>query len=147
MQLVKYLPQIKENPNKTQINLKNSDIKFIKCYYLKYRMDKNKFREFIEQVGIVKKHKPGPGTESEPNPALGDVKFVGLKPVKRPCMLDCGEQVIDQRVERRLVFTPVRHWRTRCANCQSFVHPNGVDIIKGAHLAQSTFVKHFKPRE
>lgn len=147
MQLVKYLPQTKENPNKTQINLKNSDIKFLTYGILKYRMDKNKFKEFIERVGILKKYKPRPGTEAEPNPALDDNEFAGLKPVERPCMLDCGKQVIDQRVEKRLVFTPVRHWRTRCANCQSFVHPNGVDLIKGAHLAQATFLRHLKPRE
>ena len=110
-------------------------------------MDKNKFRQFIESVSILKKYKPKYGTEAVPNPALGDDEFVGLKPVKRPCQLNCGNEVIDQIVERRLVFTPVRHWRTRCANCQSFVHPNGVDIIKGAHLAQSIFVKHLKPRE
>jgi hypothetical protein len=110
-------------------------------------MDKNKFREFIEQVAILKKFKPRNGLEPDPNPALGDVEFAGLKPVERSCQIGCGKQVVDQIIERRLVFTPVRHWRTRCANCQSFVHPNGVDIIKGAQLAQSIFVKHLKPRE
>jgi hypothetical protein len=142
-----YLPQTEEILNKTQINLKNSDIRSVESQYLKYCMDKNKFREFIESVGILKKYKPKYGVEAVPNPALGDVEFTGLKPVKRPCMLNCGNEVIDQVVERRLVFTPVRHWRTRCATCQSFVHPNGVDIIKGAHLTQATFVKHLKPRE
>jgi hypothetical protein len=110
-------------------------------------MDKNKFRSFIESVSIVKKYKPQRSIEPDPNPALGDIAFNGLKPVERPCMINCGKTVVDQVVERRLIFTPVKHWRTRCVNCQSFIHPNGVDIVKGAHLVQSIFQKHFKARE
>jgi hypothetical protein len=80
------------------------------------------------------------------NPTLG-FKFIKLKDIERECQLGCGKIVKNQKLEKRLAFTPIKHWRTRCTTCQSYVHPNGVDLIKGAHLVQATFLRHFTDKE
>ena len=134
-----YLPQTKENPNKTQINLKNSHISFYPWPVLKYSMDQDKLQAFIKSVSIVKEYAPKYGVEAEPNPSLPGLKWMGLKPVERPCELGCGDIVADQRIERRLAFTPTRHWKTRCANCQRYVHPDGVTLVDTSQAAQKIY--------
>ena len=132
---------------------------------IKYGMNNKQIRDFVESVAEIKQLKPvtdgsrppedatevfynGEWIEVGPktNPTLG-FKFIKLKDVERPCVLGCGNQVTDQKIERRLVFTPVRHWRTRCANCQCYVHPDGVSIVKGGHAIQAEFLKHFNKTE
>lgn len=128
-------------------------------------MDKKQIKDFVESVAEIKLLKPVTDRNRSPdeashviyngewitvdrhaNPTLG-FKFIKLKDVERACELGCGQIVKNQKIERRLVFTPVTHWRTRCTKCQAFVHPNGVDLIKGAHAVQATFLKHFTDKE
>lgn len=134
-----YLPQMKENPNKTQIKLKNSDINSFDHAILKYCMDKDKLNKFIQSVSIVKEYKALPGAENDPNPSLPGLKWIALKPVERPCELGCGELVIDQKIESRLALTPTKHWKIRCANCQKYVHPDGKKLVTNSREAQKIY--------
>ena len=128
-------------------------------------MDNKQIKDFVESVAEIKLLKPVTDGSRPPddatevfyngewievsqkaNPTLG-FKFIKLKDVERECELGCGKIVKNQKLERRLAFTPVKHWRTRCTKCQAYVHPNGVDLIKGSHLVQATFLKHFKDTE
>ena len=45
-----------------------------------------------------------------------------IKHQARPCG-DCGKQVINRRIWRRIFWTPVRHWRTTCSGCNLTQHP------------------------
>jgi hypothetical protein len=36
---------------------------------------------------------------------------------------DCGKQVINRRIWRRVFNTPDRHWRTTCSGCNLTQHP------------------------
>ena len=128
-------------------------------------MDKKQIIDFIESVAEIKLLKPVTDGSRPPddatevlyngewievsaktNPTLG-FKFIKLRDVERECQLGCGKQVVNQKIEKRLAFTPITHWRTRCTKCQAYVHPNGVDLIKGAHLVQATFLRHFNREE
>lgn len=102
-------------------------------------MDKNKLEDFIKSVSIVKEYKAKPGADNNPNPSLPGLKWIGLKPVERPCELGCGDLVTDQKIERRLAFTPTKHWKTRCANCQKYVHPDGVSLVDSSQTAQKIY--------
>jgi hypothetical protein len=102
-------------------------------------MDQDKLQAFIKSVSIVKEYKAKYGVEAEPNPSLPGLKWMSLKPVERLCQLGCGDSVIDQRIERRLAFTPTRHWKTRCANCQKYVHPDGGSLVDGSQAAQKIY--------
>ena len=132
--------------------------------FCKYWMNNKQIREFVESVAEIKLLKPvkdsGFGEDEtrvvfkgewielnkEINPTLG-FKFIKLKPVERDCQLGCGERVVDQRIEKRLAFTPVRHWRTRCTNCQNYVHPNGQELIRGGHQVQLAYLRFFNKEE
>ena len=74
------------------------------------------------------------------------IEIEKLKPINKICALGCGEIVTNQVVEQRLAFTPQQHWRTHCTNCQKFLHPDGVTLIKGAHLIQSIFAAYFNDK-
>lgn len=80
---------------------------------------------------------------SKTNPTLG-FKLVKLKEKHRLCELDCGDLVANQVVERRLAFTPEKHWRTRCQNCAKFVSPDGVGFIEGGHAVAAAYTRYFK---
>ena len=128
-------------------------------------MDNKQIKDFVQSVAEIKELKPVTDGSRPPddatevlyngewievsqktNPTLG-FKFIKLKDVERECMLGCGDMVVNQKVEKRFVFTPIRHWRTRCANCQCYVHPNGKEMIQGAHLVQATYLKYFNSKE
>jgi hypothetical protein len=134
-----------------------------KNHYCKYGMDKNKLKEFIESVAEIQvkvpKKEPGirqsdedvdivrVGNEWLPinaksNPTLG-FKFIKLKDTTRECQLGCGDQVINQVVERRLAMTPVKHWRTRCNNCGCYVSPDGIGFIEGGHQVAAAYMRYF----
>lgn len=126
-------------------------------------MDKQKLKEFIEEVAIIKELKPtttgfrldeNSGGEvrqgdewievgKDGNPTLG-YKFVKLKDNYKECMLGCGKIVNNQVVEKRLNTHPQLHWRTRCASCECFVGPEGKGFIKGGHEVQAVFMRYFK---
>jgi hypothetical protein len=129
-------------------------------------MDKKEFRARLEQVAVLKDRKPIKSashrsaieyiTEVDElgeeyqvpvviteNPTLG-FELVRLKDQNRLCELGCEKTVPNQIIERRLVTTPVKHWRTRCKTCDCYVAPDGVGLIKGSHLVQNAYVNHFK---
>jgi hypothetical protein len=45
-----------------------------------------------------------------------------LKHQAKPCE-DCGKQVINRRIWRRIFLKPERHWRTTCSGCNLTQHP------------------------
>jgi len=127
-------------------------------------MDKQTLINLIQQVAEIKELKPvtSPtmrlddshqndvkvGDEwihinKDANPTLG-FKVVKIKPVHRACELGCGDIVANQVIEKRLCFTPVTHWRTRCIACGCFVSPDGESFIKGGHEIQSAYMRYFK---
>lgn len=75
------------------------------------------------------------------NPTLG-LELVKLKQSARACELGCGSILTGQVIERRFCQTPSGHWRTRCANCGKYVHPNGEEFIEGAVKAGVIFYQH-----
>lgn len=126
-------------------------------------MDKKQLKEFIQTVAEIKELTPKKdpnirlndgedesvrvGNEwveinSKQNPTLG-FKFIKLKEQHRLCELGCGDIVPNQIVERRLAFTPERHWRTRCQNCGCYVSPDGKGFIEGGHQVAAAYLRHF----
>lgn len=80
------------------------------------------------------------------NPTLG-FKFVKLKDQNRACELGCGAIIANQIIEKRLAFTPEKHWRTRCQQCGKYVAPDGQSLLEGGHLVAATFLKYFKGKK
>jgi hypothetical protein len=126
-------------------------------------MDKKELKKRIEQVAIIKDLSPKKdpnvrlndgvdehvrnGDEwveinSKFNPTLG-FQFIKLKEQHRSCEIGCGKIVTDQIIERRLAFTPEKHWRTRCNSCGLYVSPDGQGFIEGGHAAAAAFLRHF----
>lgn len=126
-------------------------------------MDKNEFKKRLEEVAEIEILKPKKdpnirlddsaedvvrvGDEwveltSKVNPTLG-FKFIKLKDNNQACELGCGKIVANQLIERRLCFSPKKHWRTRCSNCSCFVSPDGQSLVDGAHEIQRAYNRHF----
>ena len=50
---------------------------------------------------------------------------------------DCGKQVINRRIWRRIFFTPMRHWRTTCSGCNLTQHPEtGLYAVSNNNVVQ-----------
>ena len=122
-------------------------------------MDEKEIRAKIEALAIIedrrvaqvnirskKQEEEGLVFPEGENPTLG-FDLVKIRSEPRACRLNCGDLVTDQVIEHRLGFTPIRHWKTRCANCQKYVHPNGVDLIKGGHEAQRIYNIFYKKNQ
>lgn len=126
-------------------------------------MEKKQLKDFIESVAEIKELSPKKdpairlddgvdelvryGNEwvelnSKANPTLG-FKFIKLKDKHQACELGCGDIVTNQVIERRLAFTPQKHWRTRCQNCGCYVSPDGLGFIDGSHQVAAAFIRHF----
>jgi hypothetical protein len=70
--------------------------------------------------------------EDKPNETLGYM-IDGLKDNFKLCELHeqgCHELVSNQRIEKRMLIHPHKHWRTKCMNCHRHVHPDGKSMIK-----------------
>lgn len=130
-------------------------------------MDKKLFRQRLEQLAVVKDRKParnsGQRTEYEwtteidengeeidvkipiklTNDTLG-IDLVKIKPTDRVCELGCGKIVTDQKIERKMHIFPAKHWRTRCANCNLTVSPDGSELLSStkANAAFQYYVKY-----
>lgn len=59
------------------------------------------------------------------------------------CELGCGQTVINQKIERRFSDYPIKHWKTKCSNCQYYLHPEG-HLVRGTHDISAYFVKKIK---
>jgi hypothetical protein len=126
-------------------------------------MKKEDIQQFIKTVAIVEEAKPKKdpsirldddaqdivrvGNEwvevtAKSNPTLG-LKVIKLKDRHQACELSCGTIVTNQVIEKRLAFTPERHWRTRCQNCGKYLAPNGNGLIEGGHLIAQVYLRHF----
>lgn len=126
-------------------------------------MDKKKFKDFLNEVAVIKDEKPtttgyrldensggevrynGEWVEvgRHANPTLG-FKFVKLKEKMQACELGCGEIVSNQIVEKRFCESPRAHWRTRCSNCGCFVSPDGEGFISGGAQIHNAYVSWFR---
>jgi hypothetical protein len=125
---------------------------------------KTQLKEFIKQHAEIKLLKPvsDPNIRVDPdneeivrydgemvritakeNPTLG-FKFVKLKDKFAVCEMGCGEVIANQIIERRLAFTPQKHWRTRCATCNKYLGPDGKSIINSSSGAQQSYIRYFK---
>ena len=131
-------------------------------------MDKNEFRQRLEELAVIKDRKPtktpshnrlakevvteideetGEEIEVEreitENSTLG-FELVKLKDRTAMCELGCGDIVTNQVVESRLCDYPKPHWRTRCSSCGCFVSPDGLGFIEGGHAVQAAYQKYFR---
>jgi hypothetical protein len=125
-------------------------------------MEQNKLKAFIDEVAVIKKpHKNVKPKkvikvienefgeeetivefETDSNPTL-PFELSHLKPIEKLCQMGCGDMVKDQVIEKRLALTPQRHWRTRCASCQAYLHPDGKTIVHGSHEIQRIYLAMF----
>lgn len=129
-------------------------------------MDKKEFRTQLEQLADIELVAPrimriedgqydevhtvefdGETIEIERafNPTLG-VRMVRLKPRLEACELNCGAVVDRQVLEMRHYQTPEVHWRTRCATCGRYQHPDGGVINGIGTTISNTFNAYFKKR-
>lgn len=135
----------------------------------KYCMDKNKLKQWIKTVAEIRDIKPtrtaqhsrlateiivefdedGEAYEVEQeiteNPTLG-FELVKIKEKHRLCDLGCGKIVTDQVIEKRLCFSPERHWRTRCATCGNYKHPEDGSLVEGGHKIAAIFYHYFRDK-
>ncbi len=74
-------------------------------------------------------------------------KIKSIKFQARDCELNCGQQVIDQKLERSYHTYPQPHWRTKCTNCQHYLHPDGKTLVKGVHAFKSYFYPSKKNKD
>ena len=125
-------------------------------------MDKNEFKQRVAEVAVIKELKPTKtashnrlateivievdedGEEYEverevtENPTLG-FALVQLKPVDRPCAWSCGKVVTDQVLESRLVYTPFKHYRTRCTNCSMYISPKDGKFVDSYQFSRDLY--------
>jgi hypothetical protein len=130
-------------------------------------MNKDEYRRRLEELAIIKDIKPVKTAmhnrraiesvteydeDGEPyevfkevteNPTLG-FELVKIKDRIDSCELGCGVIATNQVIEKRFCSHPVPHWRTRCANCQKYVSPDGKQFINGGAQIVREFVKFFK---
>jgi hypothetical protein len=78
------------------------------------------------------------------NETLG-YAIIGLKENYRLCEIGCGEIVSNQVIEKRLVTTPTKHWRTHCKACHKTRGPDG--IMMTSPQAQQAFSKWFNSKQ
>lgn len=71
-------------------------------------------------------------------------KIKAVKHEPKLCELGCGQMVIDQKIEKSFHTWPESHWRTKCTNCQHYLHPNGKELVKGVNAFRSHFFKKNK---
>jgi hypothetical protein len=64
-----------------------------------------------------------------------------IKHQPKLCELNCGQMVINQKIERSWHSWPEPHWRTKCTNCQHYLHPNGKELVKGINNFKSYYSK------
>ena len=128
---------------------------------------KTEIKEFIQQHAEIKVVKPASDPNiridadaedlviydgelikltSKENPTLG-FKFIKLKDKFGVCEMGCGEVVANQVIEQRMVFTPKKHWRTRCATCNKYKSPDGKSIINNSATIQREYVRYFNERK
>jgi hypothetical protein len=60
-------------------------------------------------------------------------KIKSIKHQPKLCELNCGQMLINQKIERSYHSWPEPHWRTKCTNCQHYLHPKGDRLVKGVH--------------
>ena len=70
--------------------------------------------------------------------------LVKLKDQLRSCDIGCGMIIANQVIERRLAFTPQKHWRTRCQTCGKYRAPDGESLLEGSHLVHNAFLTWFR---
>jgi len=130
-------------------------------------MDKNQFRSRIEELAVIRDRKPAKtpshnrlaketiidvdeeGNEIELEREITENDTLGFDLIKIKdrvaiCELGCGELVLNQVIETKLVEYPKKHWRTRCKNCDCYVSPDKMGFIRGGPSIQSAFLRYFK---
>lgn len=70
-------------------------------------------------------------------------KIKAIKHEPKLCELGCGQMVIDQKIEKRYSDYPIKHWKTKCSNCQYYLHPEG-HLVRGTNEITAYFAKKIK---
>lgn len=99
----------------------------------------------VAQVNIRSRKQELEGPPTFPpgeNPTLG-FRIKRIRNQSRLCEIGCGDIVDYQVVEYRFGTSPAPHWKTRCANCQKYLHPNGHEFMSGGHNIANAYVSHF----
>ena len=106
-----------------------------------YVMDPESFKQKLEQFAelkqmkvprsagireadepeVIERHGVSMTLESDNNPTIGWC-IKNLKTVEEQCN-DCGDSVKNRIVQHKLYFSPRKHWRENCKNCQMIRDP------------------------
>jgi predicted chitinase len=81
---------------------------------------------------------------SDYNETLG-YSITGLKDNYRVCEIGCGAVVPNQVIEKKLVTTPIKHWRTHCKACHKTRAPDGT--MMSSPQAQQAYIRHFNSKQ
>ena len=73
-------------------------------------------------------------------------KIKSIKHQPKLCDLGCGDIVVNQVIEKTFHFWPTSHWRTKCTNCQHYVHPQDGRLVKGVHAFQAYYMTKSKKK-
>ena len=52
-----------------------------------------------------------------------------LKPVYKPCQLNCGQEVANQHIEYKRIDNAQVRWLTKCDNCGLYQDPQTLDMV------------------
>jgi hypothetical protein len=159
--LLRYAQVFSDNLRKP----KKTQEKLVKSFWLvNTYMKKEDIKQFVESVAEIKLLQPSRDTSKDNNeinevvydgekieinnkhnPTLG-YKFLKLKDNSKLCEMGCNKIVTNQIIEKRLAFTPERHWKTYCRTCQTYLHPDKKTLVKGSHAIQSIYLAYFNER-
>jgi len=73
------------------------------------------------------------------------IELLGLKTEERPCE-DCGKLVKDRTVSRKLLTSPVDHWRVSCNLCKMSQNPETGKFTVNNKIVQTFFRDYFLKR-
>jgi len=101
--------------------------------HLKKRTRYKTEEEYLESLNSLNPDFVQNGRNLTMMPRIKRIKFE-----LKACSLNCGQQVIDQKIEKSFHNWPQAHWRTKCTNCQYYLHPEG-HLVKGTHEITAYF--------
>jgi hypothetical protein len=120
-------------------------------------MEQTKFIQQLESLAEIRKVKAARGPNMRPATDNNEVYRNGeiividknnnstlnwfVKEVKhqpKQCN-DCGKQVVNRRIWRRIFYTPDRHWRTTCSGCNLTQHPESGKYVVPNNIVVTVF--------
>jgi recombinational DNA repair protein RecR len=120
-------------------------------------MEQNKFITKLQELANICKVKPpahgNMRSASKDNEIFRNGKIItikkndnstlnwAIKDVKHTAKSceDCGRQVVNRRIWRRICYSPDRHWRTTCSICKLTQHPESGKYVVPNNIVVTVF--------